>query len=388
MPGTSLFKNAGLYRDTRKRWSPVSRQIVTVTSKGEALVHDTLSDAEAIAIRDGLLKTFPLPVPVAPTPDPPAPSPAPAPSRCTLGMVGTPDWPSMITKGCELLAPKLVRLDVARMGTTALQDAAISAVRDAGAEPIVLLSAWQGTGVPAQARAIVDRFGPVLIELGNESSYSYKNAKDVSILAANATAYAIQAKAVAVALQGTGARLLVQADGALWAGTTWVDAMYAAVPDLHVGLHAWTVHPYTAGREVEQVQQMVDATVKHGAPATKPIFVTEYGVASDDGRWLTPKETRTLADGTKIETIYGHPNDLSYKDAAAILTAVHATLTDTFPQLEAFCVYTSIDLAGPGFTKDPEAYFGAMLRGRTLAGDPVEGQPKPYYADAFKALGG
>jgi len=366
MPATRLLKNAALYQGTHNRYDATTSQIVTTTSTGEQLVHNTLSTQDAVAIRDGLLKAHPLP--------------APAPSSCLLGMNGTPDWPSMITKGCQLVNPKLVRLDMARMGSAALQDAAIRAVLAQGATPLVLFSTWQGTSVPSQIRSFVDRYGPCLIELGNETSYSYQSGSSVATLKANAAAYAQQVKATKAALEGTTARLLVQADGALWAGSTWVDTMYATVPDLHVGIGGWTFHPYTAGREVEQGQQLVDATAKHGAPKTTPLYVTEWGTSSDDGRQLTPKETAT-------GTIYGHPANQTYEQAAGVVTNVHGTLTTAFPQLAAFCVFESIDEAGPGATKNWGAYFGFMLRGKNQAGVSVEGQPKPYYTDAVKALG-
>lgn len=351
------------------------------TAQWVDLTRATLSTAEQLALQARLNAKHPLPVPRAPEP-----TPTPATSRCRFGIVGTPDWPSMLTKSCQEFSPTLVRLDMARMGSTAQQDAAIKAIRAQGAEPIVLVSNWSTSTAPQTARAIVDRFGPVHVEWGNETSLWGPNGGNVTTLKATATKYALSVKAAAAALAGTGARLLVQADGGLWAGSTWADSMYAAVPNLHDLVYAWTVHPYTLGRQVEQVQQLVDATGRHGCPPSKPIFVTEAGVASDDGRRLRPKETKTLADGTVVETVYGYSNRLSYELAADALTVMHRLLTSTFPQIEAFCVYCSIDLAGPGSTEDPEAFFGGLLRGSTLAGVKVEGQLKPFVGDALKAI--
>ncbi len=86
--------------------------------------------------------------------------------------------------------------------------------------------------------------------------------------------------------------------------------MYAAVPDLHLHVAGWVVHPYTAGREVERLQRAIDQTAAHGAPRTMPLYVTEWGLAS------------TATGVTLVPDNYGHPVNLTHAQAAVLVPKV------------------------------------------------------------------
>jgi len=302
MGGTSLFKNAGLYRETRKRWSATAHQIVTVTSKGEALVHDTVSEDEAIALRDGLIESYPLPAPA------PAPTPAPTPSGpLVLGVVLGSNWSGMPAKVKAAFGPTAGRIAY-DAGDTAAQ-MMVREAKAAGIDPHLMLPNWQMT--PTEFVTVVKRYlalGVRRFEIGNETSYV--PAAQVPSIAA---AYARQLKAFGEALKAagvTGVELLAQADDAL-RNAGWVKAMFQAVANLADYVFGWVVHPYTAGREVERLNKAVTDLQAQGV--TDPeILATEYGIAATvDG------VTLTLSNGTPDN--YGHPTNLTTKQAGPLV---------------------------------------------------------------------
>ena len=61
--------------------------------------------------------------------------------------------------------------------------------------------------------------------------------------------------------------------------------MFAAVPNLGQLVDGWTVHPYGPRSRWEPKLRPPDRpTAAHGAPASIPIDVTEYGISSATGR--------------------------------------------------------------------------------------------------------
>ncbi|HZV74612.1 MAG TPA: hypothetical protein VFF79_12915 [Conexibacter sp.] len=374
MPGTRLLKNAGLYQGTHNRYDAVTLQIVTTTSTGEQLVHNSLTDTDAAAIRDGLLKTHPLPQPT-PTPTPPAPQP-PAPvtsSKPSLGLVAAPDWLAALNAGIAAIRPRLVRLDSARMSlTSSLTSPTIAAVKAARADPVLLWSDWTPASTPSMIRACADKFRLRYVEVGNEDFYDYAGKSTSSSQArSTATAYALQIKAIHSALAGTGCQVLAQADWPSWGGVE-VDAIKAAVPNFPDYVDGITIHPYVD--DVARIQTMLLRWVALGGRRDKPVWATEWGIATDDGRSLTPKEP-------KAGTIYGRPNNLTYEQAAVLVRPTYERIKAAC-NLAAFFAYQDRDQRASGASVDPEHYFGVN---QLTAGKP--GPPKPFYADAIKALG-
>ena len=58
---------------------------------------------------------------------------------------------------------------------------------------------------------------------------------------------------------------------------TWIDEMYAAVPDLNAYRGGWTIHPYGPDDyEMDNLQRDLA-----GQDAAGEYFLTEYGIATD-----------------------------------------------------------------------------------------------------------
>jgi hypothetical protein len=299
--------------------------------------------------------------------EPPPPPPA---SGLVIGLTGTADWLPMLRAGLDQTHARTVRLEAGRMSTTAAKDAAIATARAEGAQPEVLYT--NRSTSPSTIRADALRYGPtstsslplLYVELGNEDSYSYKGAT-----ATTARTYGDQAEAVADALIGTGVKLIVQADDALYNSVTnWVANVYATFPNVddHPGVGGWVIHPYGPSY-LARINRLIAQTTAQGAPASFPIFVTEYGLASDNGRCLSDN--------------YGWDRCMTYAEAATTLRGVVNDVRANAPAVVQFFIYHEIDAAPPGASSDREAYFGAIRR---------DGSPKPGYTGtiAYLADGG
>lgn len=291
----------------------------------------------------------------------------PPPGGFDLGITGAPDWLSMQTLALRATDADSVRLDEARMGTTTAKDAAVANVRAEGARPEILYSTRSES--PSTIRADALRYGPnatstlpmLYVELGNEDSYSYKNAS-----ASVAQQYGNQVEAVANALVGTGVKIIPQMDDALIDSTThWVQNVYSTFPnmDAHPNVGGWVIHPYGPGY-MTRINRLVSQAVAQGAPSDFPVMVTEYGLSSDNGRCLSDN--------------YGWNRCMSYAEAASTITSVANDIKANAPEVKLFTIYHMIDGTTSGASTDREMYFGALLR---------DGTPKPSYANALFNLG-
>lgn len=182
------------------------------------------------------------------------------------------------------------------------------------------------------------------IEFGNESSYTYQGT------GGRGGEYALRFADAYAAVQAANPRvgLLAQADDGGTGSPAWVDAMFDAVPQLASMVAAWTVHPY-GPRWSERIDRLVAQTSARGAPATIPIAVTEWGLATDDGR--------TLSDN------YGWKRDMTYAEAAAAVTdTVRGMLAKPTlgPRLRLFTYYQGHDQQPSGTSGEREHYFGIL----------------------------
>jgi len=207
---------------------------------------------------------------------------------------------------------------------------------------------WAGKTYPANT-AVTD------IEFGNETSYSYQfSDNSTSTYAARAQAYAQQAKTAAAAIAAANPKvgLLVQGDNAQQ-GTAWVTNMFTAVPDLGSRVAGWTIHPY-GPNWATRIDSTVNSAASMGSPA-KPIWVTEWGLASDDGRCL--------------DSNYGFNKCMTYAEAA---TTLHSTLSGMLTRygsrLGAFFLYQANDQYTTGTSTSREAYFGGLQKYGTAKG--------------------
>jgi hypothetical protein len=215
---------------------------------------------------------------------------------------------------------------------------------------------WAGKSYPAGT-------GVQEIEFGNETSYSYQfSDNSLSTYAARAQTYAQRAKEAAVAIKAANPNvgLLAIGDNAV-NQDAWVVNMFKAVPDLDAYVDGWTIHPY-GPNWATRIDSTVSSTKTAGS-RDLPIWVTEWGLSTDDGRCLSDN--------------YGFDKCMTYDEAA---TTLHATLsgmqTRYGSRLGAFFLYQAHDQYATGTQTGREAYFGA---------EQSNGAPKGAYTTEVKS---
>jgi hypothetical protein len=217
-------------------------------------------------------------------------------------------------------------------------------------------SFWSGKGYPAST-AVTE------IEFGNETSYGYQYGDSAGSASYNERAgtYAVRLKEAAEAIAAGGIKvgLLAQADD--WTGD-WVNGMYAAVPNLSQYVAGWTIHPYKEWRT--RLQDLISQTAAHGAPASIPVDVTEWGIDTDNGRCL--------------EYNYNWSRCMTYQEAAETLRSSVREIREILGgRLGLFLLYQVRDQRITGTSTEFEAYFGALQH---------ELQPKGAYTTAVEEL--
>ncbi len=268
-----------------------------------------------------------------------------------------------------------VRADFAIETDPATQDAVFHDFAAHGLRPLVLASFPNRLPDPAATQrfcsGMAARFGPGgseglpehlavrHIEFGNESYYqpATKDAPE-----GYARAFRVCAQAARQANPRVG--VLAQSGDvgdANWKSPNWVDRMYSAVPELNELVAGWTAHPYgPKGRSDWVLRFARDYTAAHGSSA--PIFVTEYGIASDDGRCLSDN--------------YSWDPCISYAGAANALVSTMERWKRDYPRIAEVYYYEAADQRAPGVSSDREHYFGLTQR---------DGTPKGPLYTAFKS---
>ena len=66
--------------------------------------------------------------------------------------------------------------------------------------------------------------------------------------------------------------------------STWADNMYDAVPDLTSRVAGWIEHPYGPDYR-SKTNNLLAGVAPHGG-GKLPLFITEYGIATDNSRCL------------------------------------------------------------------------------------------------------
>jgi hypothetical protein len=208
---------------------------------------------------------------------------------------------------------------------------------------------WQNKSFPANT-AVTD------IEFGNETSYAYQysdtskasNWYALSSYASRAQTYALRFKDAQVAIQAANPKvgLLAQADDGDSGSSAWVDSMFAAVPDLAGRVAGWTIHPYGPKWQTK-IDKLVSSTAAHRAPGTIPIYVTEWGLASDNGRCLSDN--------------YGWNVCMTFSEASTTLNSTVSAMKERYgSRLAAFYLYQAHDQAATGTSTNRESYYGAF----------------------------
>lgn len=314
----------------------------------------------------------------------PAPAPRPQASGFTVGISagGAPTQEAQI--GSEL-RPAVVRVEF-DIGTPVSEIAPTIAALAARGERVQLLASFVGTlpgddGAPKVA-AWAHAFGPGgsfwrgrsdgrlavrYIEFGNETSGGSQYdgcGPGCPDWAARATQYAERFKQSQEAIDSPQGNprvgLLAIADDS--GDPAWDDAMYSAVPDLNSRVAGWIEHPY--GPDYKQkIRRLLVGVGAHGG-GDLPIFVTEFGIATDNGRCLDDN--------------YGWPKCLTYQQTAALLRGAIADMRSTFGRrLAEVLIFSQVDGRPSGSTADREAYFGIVQQ---------QGQPKGALTDAVQAI--
>ena len=201
---------------------------------------------------------------------------------------------------------------------------------------------WAGKSFPASV-AVTD------IEFGNETSYSYQYSDNsTSGYAARAQTYALRLKEAEIAVQevNQSVGLLAQADDGGTGSPAWVNNMFAAVPDLASRVAGWTVHPYGTTWEAK-MDDLVKTMAAHGSAANVPIYVTELGIAVDNGKCLSNN--------------YGWNPCMTDSEAASTLASVFSTMRSRYgSKLRALYLYQAQDERAEGASNERESYFGCL----------------------------
>ena len=271
--------------------------------------------------------------------------------------------------GVASLGAKLVRLDVpfqqVNEGAVAQEVAQYVAK---GITPLMLYDFHGTMPTAAQVQGIVALAripGVKTVEFGNETSYGYQYGEDGPTKASykeRARTYAHRFVEAAKALMPYHVELLAQASDGGSGSPVWVNEMFAAEPDLLSYVGGWTIHPYGPNGAAEMSRMIAD--LAQHRDTTLPIDITEWGIASDNGRALSEN--------------YGFPVNLTYAKAGSLLSEWAAKYrAQCDGRLRDFVVYQVRDQQKTGASKSREAYFGALEH---------EDQRKAGYTEAVEAL--
>jgi hypothetical protein len=309
----------------------------------------------------------------------PEPVPPPTTGAFQPGLVSGPNM-TLDLQGSLQLGAKLVRIEFPIATVPAEMESVIGGYAAKGVR-VAPQVGFRGTlPTPTQAAKLAawaQVFGPggtfwathpggqyavQTIEFGNETSYGYQYGDGAGSASYRERAenYARRFKESAQAIAATGipVGLLAQEDD--WTGD-WINAMYAAVPDLTKYVAGWTIHPYHHWRT--RMEALLAQTAAHG-DTTIPVDVTEFGLPSDNGRCLEANEEYNPC--------------MSYSEAASILRSTVSEMRRMMgSRLDMFMLYQIRDQALTGVGTNDEMFYGALQH---------ELQPKGEYTAAAKAL--
>ncbi len=122
--------------------------------------------------------------------------------------------------------------------------------------------------------------------------------------------------------------------------------MFESVPNLGSYIAGWISHPYGSGWR-SKIEGIIKQAAAHGAPSSLPIDVTEWGIASDNGRCLGED--------------YGLNPCMNYQEAAETLRKNVAEIRQYLGGRQGlFILYQVRDQAESGRSSEREAYFGLL----------------------------
>jgi hypothetical protein len=306
----------------------------------------------------------PAPAP-APAPGPAPSSPAPVSVDFQIGLVaGTAHTYEL--SFLKSMGVKTARLDFDINKSAASMAGDVEAYAKAGIRPVLLatfygrvpstseaqnLATWAAAYGPGgtfwQGKSYSTSVMPNEIEFGNETSYSYQwSDNSMGTYAARAQSYAQRARDAAVAITAANPNvgLLAIGDNAV-NQDSWMKQMLKAVPNLADLVNGWTIHPYGPTWATR-----IDSTInsaKAGGARDLPIWITEWGLSTDNGRCLSDN--------------YGFDKCLTYDAAASTLRSALSGMQARYGRrLGAFFLYQAHDQYASGTKTGRESYFGAL----------------------------
>lgn len=209
------------------------------------------------------------------------------------------------------------------------------------------------------------------IEFGNETSYGYQfDGCDAGCpqYEQRGGEYALALTAAQQSIDGPRGNprvgLLAQADYG-GNGDEWVNGMFDAVPTLARHVAGWTVHTYgPRSRWQRSIDALVSQTRARGASSHIPIFITELGLASDNGPCLNEN--------------FGWSPCMTYAQAGQALQSTVKSIRARYgKRIDSIFIYQLIDHVPPGEDNDRESYFGVLQS---------NGSPKGAYTSAVRTL--
>jgi hypothetical protein len=235
---------------------------------------------------------------------------------------------------------------------------------DNGANPVPDLSnlvTWAaafgtgGTNWPGGVTA----FPMLAIELGNENSFSYKSGSwDSPELAAIAQSYGQKARALQVALASSpsaAARAvgtIIELDDGNSGSANWINNVkLGGGQPLFDTMVAPAAHPYGPDY-MTRINRIAGFLATAGS--TKKYYLTEYGLATDNGASITPDN-------------YGWPVNQTYTQAGTAIGGVISTMRAS-GKVAQLMIYEMSDLSAPGANTFKENYFGIVQQNGTAKG--------------------
>ncbi len=352
---------------TADKYTAVSGTTVTPAPvAGKTARYSVRTAIEGSAWSPAVSITYPADPAPAPAPSPSTTSPSPSPiGGFQMGLVSG-SVPLYQLPWLKQLGTRTARMEF-RIGTSAASMAPImEEYAKAGIRPLLLASFYGRLPTSAEVQSLASwaaAYGPggtfwqgkryattpgvTSIELGNETSYSYQF-PDYSLgtYSGRAQTYAQRAKEAAIAIRSANPNvgLLAIGDNAV-NQDAWVVNMFRAVPDLGSYVSGWTIHPY-GPNWAARMDSTVNSTKRAGSPDL-PIYITEWGLATDNGRCLDDN--------------YGFDKCMTYDEAATTLRATLAGMHSRYGRrLGAFYLYQANDQNATGTSSSREKYFGAL----------------------------
>jgi hypothetical protein len=222
----------------------------------------------------------------------------------TPGLVLDSDLTSSATSQAVALGAHVIRAEFSiDSGPSAIQ-ALQAAYPGVTVQPLAGFQGRIPTAAEARGLAAWAVPGVKLIEFGNETNYP----NQLGMNTAAAAEYALRAREAAEALAPHGVGLLVQASDAGTGSSAWIDAMFAAVPDLAAHVAGWTIHPYFGGYGAGEadhwglpmMERLVGQLARHG-DTRLPIYATEWGIPSSPfGTVFSSGQRETYAEAAQI----------------------------------------------------------------------------------------